>query len=275
VLSHVIEPVAAEMTQPLFRKWLMRAAGKRLRQSMRTFVQTSSIYDLRAARCEPGKSRVMVLAPHMDDEVLGCGGTIARHATAGSDITVVFLTDGRLAGRNDLRSKEIVSVREAEARRAAQILGVRTLAFLAAEDGRLRSDRLVAGRLREILGREPPEILYLPSFLEAHADHRAANGVLLAATRGSAVNFECRAYEVWTPLFPNCLVEIDTTVQLKRQALGCYRSQLAAVDYEHSALGLNAFRAMTPGSHGSRFAEAFYAQPLADYRRLCEAVGLF
>ena len=263
------------MTASLLRELLLRAAGQRMRQSLRTFVQTSSIYDLRTARCEPGKSKVTVLAPHMDDEVLGCGGTLARHAAAGSDITVVFLTDGRLGGRPDQSPQEIVSVRKAEAHRAAEILGVRTLAFLDAEDGRLRSDRIVASGLREILERDPPEILYLPSYLERHPDHRAANGVLLEATRGNALNFECRAYEVWTPLFPNCLVGIDATVQLKEQALGCYRSQLAVVDYQHSGLGLNAFRAMGLGSGGGRFAEAFHTQPLADYRRLCEAVGLF
>jgi LmbE family N-acetylglucosaminyl deacetylase len=263
------------MTPPLLRKLLLRAAGERLRQSLRTFAQTSSIYDLRAARSEPGKSRVAVLAPHMDDEVLGCGGTLARHAEAGSDITVIFLTDGCLAGRRDQQPEEIVSVRKAEARCAAQVLGIRTLTFLDAEDGRLRFDRLVASRVREALERDRPEILYLPSFLEGHADHRAASGVLLEATRGSGLSFECRAYEVWTPLFPNCLVSIDATVQLKQQALRCYRSQLAVVDYAHSGLGLNAFRAMGLGSDGGRFAEAFHAQPLADYRRLCEAVGLF
>jgi N-acetylglucosamine malate deacetylase 1 len=263
------------MTESLLRRLLLRAAGERMRRSLRTFVQTSSIYELRAARCEPGKSRVAVLAPHMDDEVLGCGGTIARHAAAGADITVIFLTDGRLAGRHAQHSEEIVTLRKAEARCAAQILGVRTLDFLDAEDGRLRSDSLVAARLRAILERQRPEILYLPSFLEAHADHRAANGVLLEATHHSVLSFECRAYEVWTPLFPNCLVSIDSTVQLKQQALGCYRSQLAVVDYEHSGLGLNAFRSMGLGSGGGRYAEAFYAAQLTDYRRLCEAVGLF
>jgi LmbE family N-acetylglucosaminyl deacetylase len=263
------------MTEALLRKLLMPVAARRMRRVLRTFLRASSIYDLPVSRCEPGKSKTIVLAPHMDDEVLGCGGTIARHAAAGSDIAVVFLTDGRLAGRHDQRPEEIVSVRKAEARCAAHILGIRTLIFLDAEDGRLRSDTLVASRLREVLERERPEILYLPSFLERHSDHRAANGVLLEATRGSAVSFECRAYEVWTPLFPNCLVGIDATIQLKKQALNCYRSQLAAVDYQHSGLGLNAFRAMGLGSPVGRFAEAFHAQQLADYRRLCDAIRLF
>jgi N-acetylglucosamine malate deacetylase 1 len=268
------------MTRSLLRTLLLKAAGQRMRQSLRAFVKAASLYDRPVSVCEPGKSKVVVLAPHMDDEVLGCGGTIARHVTAGSDVTVIFLTDGRhggagIASRNGYEPDphEIVDVRKAEARCAAQILGIRTLIFLDAEDSRLRSDRLVADRLREILERDLPDIVYLPFFLESHLDHRAANDVLLAATRGSALRFECRGYEVWTPLFPNCMISIDETIHLKRQALDCYQSQLAVTDYLHSSIGLNAYRAMGLGGRPGRFAEAFHTLELADYRRLYGAVG--
>jgi len=268
------------MTRSLLRTLLLKAAGRRMRQSLRAFVQASSPYDRPVLVCEPGKSKVVVLAPHMDDEVLGCGGTIARHVTAGSDVSVIFLTDGRyggagIAGRNghEPDPHEIVDVRKAEARCAAQILGIRTLIFLDAEDSRLRSDPLVADRLREILERDRPDIVYLPFFLEGHLDHRAANDVLLAATRGSGLRFECRGYEVWTPLVPNCMISIDETIDLKRQALGCYQSQLAVTDYLHSSIGLSAYRAMGLGSRSGRFAEAFHTLELADYRRLYGAVG--
>jgi len=216
----------------------------------------------------------------MDDEVLGCGGTIARHVIAGSEVTVIFLTDGRRGGGN-FQSKdgthtdpgEIVAVRKAEAQRAAQVLGIRDIAFLDAEDSRLRFDTLVAGRLREILQHTRPQILYLPFFLERHPDHRAASSVLLAATRGGGLHFECRGYEVWTPLFPNRLVRIDETLHLKQQALSCYESQLAVTDYMHSGIGLNAYRAMSFGDPATRFVEAFHALALEDYRRLCRSMG--
>jgi LmbE family N-acetylglucosaminyl deacetylase len=243
-----------------------------MRQTLRTFVRASSIYDLPVSLCEPEKAKVAVLAPHMDDEVLGCGGTIARHAMAGSEVLVIFLTDGRLGSRGNVSPDETVGIRKAEARCAAQILGVRTLAFLDAEDCRLRSDPLVAGRLREILERERPEIVYLPFFLEQHPDHRATTDVLLTATRGSALRFDCRGYEVGTPLFPNRLVRIDETIDLKERALSCYQSQLALVDYRHYGIGLNAFRAIGLRNHCGRFAEAFHALELADYRRLYGAV---
>jgi LmbE family N-acetylglucosaminyl deacetylase len=243
----------------------LRARLWRTAASLRKFVQGASIDNLTVAVCEPGKSRVVVLAPHMDDEVLGCGGTIARHVRAQSEVSVVFLTDGRHGGA--------VALRKSEARRAADVLGVRTIHFLDAEDSRLRHDSLVAGRLRATLEQERPEIVYLPFFLESHPDHRATNSVLFAATRGSTLRFECRGYEVWTPLFPNCIVRIDETLHLKRQAMECYASQLAVRDYLHCNLGLNAYRTMSlaAGTAG-QYAEVFHALPLRDYRRLHDAL---
>jgi LmbE family N-acetylglucosaminyl deacetylase len=164
-------------------------------------------------------------------------------------------------------------VRKAEARRAADVLGVRVLHFLDAEDSRLRHDSLVAGKLRKILEAERPEIVYLPFFLERHPDHLATNTVLFAATRDTALSFECRGYEVWSPLFPNCAVRIDATLDLKRRAMECYASQLAVSDYLHSSLGLNAYRSMSLAvSDGGRYVEAFHALHLTDYRRLHDAL---
>jgi len=232
--------------------------------SLRRWVQGASIFDLSVSVCEPDERKVVVLAPHMDDEVLGCGGTIARHIAAGSEVSVVYLTDGRYGGDP--------AVRKIEARRAGDILGVGAIHFLDAEDSRLSEDREVAGKLRVALERERPDIVYLPFFLENHADHRAANPVLFAATRGTSLSFECRGYEVWAPLFPNRAVCIDETVHLKRRAMDCYVSQNAVRDYLHSNLGLNAYRAMSLAvGANARYVEAFHALPLSEYRRLHEA----
>jgi LmbE family N-acetylglucosaminyl deacetylase len=255
--------------------------GRRRAQSLRTFMRNSSIFTQQTEVCEPGDGKIVVLAPHMDDETLGCGGTIARHVKAGAQVTVIFMTDGRYgagsyadmtAAERNRKLEEIIAVRKQEARRAAEILGVQSLMFLDAEDSRLSADRRVPMLLREILQREQPCCVYLPYFLDRHRDHRAANGVLLAAVAGTRLEFECRGYEVWTPLFPNCVVKIDVTIDSKRSALACYRSQLADTDYVHAAIGLNAHRSLALGGKAGLFAEAFHSLPLADYLRLYRAV---
>jgi len=268
------------MKQAVKKLLLHAAAGRRL-QRWRALLQNASRCDQAARICEPGGGKIAVLAPHMDDEVLGCGGTIVRHVRAGASVTVIFLTDGRHGSAANAalaeperadKQRELVAIRKEEARRAGKLLGVQTVLFLDAEDQRLHADTLAVERLRDALERQEPDLVYLPFFLERHVDHRAANDVFFAATSGTTLDFECRGYEVWTPLFPNCLVRIDEAIELKRSALACYQSQLADMDYLHSGIGLSAYRSAAMGSHAGRFAEAFHAQRLADYRRFHRAV---
>ncbi len=253
-------------------------------QSLDALMRASVVHNQRPTVRQPESGNIVVLAPHMDDEVLGCGGTIARHVQAGADVSVVFLTDGRYGSGADAsltelergrRQRELVEIRKQEAQRACDILGVRNIAFLDAEDGRLRSDSLVPERLRAILERERPHIVYLPFFLENHVDHCAASDVLIAASAGKSQDFECRCYEVWTPLFPNVVVEIDTTIELKKRALNCYTSQLACMDYVHTSIGLNAYRSSAVGGKTARFVEAFFSLSFTDYRRLRRSMSRF
>ena len=90
----------------------------------------------------------------------------------------------------------------------------------------------------------------------------------MEATEGIACTFDCCGYEVWTPLFPNRLVEINDVVGMKRQALQHYQSQLIENDYLHASLGLNAYRAIALSQKHGGFAEAFFVTPLNDYREL-------
>ena len=231
------------------------------------FVQRSLLHGQTALTLEPGSETVVVLAPHMDDEAIGCGGTIARHAAAGGNVTVVFLTDSRY-GSTLAAQQQLIATRKQESELANEILGVKRRVFLDADAAHLGTDALTAKRLQAILEEIRPSIVYLPFFLERHPDHRITSDVLIAATRDTALSFECRCYEVWTPLFPNRVVCIDATVELKKRAIGCYQSQLAHTDFLHIGLGLNAYRSSTMISNGCRFVEAFYALPLREYRQL-------
>jgi LmbE family N-acetylglucosaminyl deacetylase len=203
---------------------------------------------------------------------------------AGAEVSVIFLTDGRYGSNahsgmtepeRGRRQRELIDLRKQEAQQAAVVLGVEDVSFLDAEDGRLRADSTAPARLRSVLDRVRPQVLYLPFLLENHVDHCAATGLLMAATAGTDQEFECRCYEVWTPLFPNIVVEIDGVIELKKRALGCYRSQLAHMDYIHTGIALNAYRSSSVGCKTARFVEAFFALSLADYRRLYRATSRF
>ena len=260
------------VTQVLLKR-LARAARPYLKSS--GLLQVSGVYNRSALVWQPGSERVLVLAPHMDDETIGCGGTLALHAQRGARITVVFLTDGRkgssalnaLKGDDLERARaELVQRRRREAERALARLGIQHMVCLDAEDGALSASSWAAERLRPVLLEVRPQLVYVPFYLEEHADHRAASRVLLDAAQGTSLDFMCVGYEVWTPLFPNCLVRIDDTMAVKKAALSEYHSQLAETDYLHACVGLNAHRSAGLLDARGGYAEAFHISSLSAYR---------
>jgi LmbE family N-acetylglucosaminyl deacetylase len=239
-------------------------------------LRVAKIFNKSAIEWQPSGERVVVLAPHMDDEVIGCGGTLARHVACGSEVTVVFLTDGRLGGKDagaGAAASDIPAIRKREAQLALAELGITRSVFLDAEDGRLGTTPGLGEALRAALVAARPQIVYLPFFLEEHPDHRAVSVLLAEAVNGAGMSFRCHGYEVWTPLFPNCLVRIDATVEAKRRAISHYQSQLSEANYLHTALGLNAYRSSALADGECRFAEAFYAVPLPRYLELFRSYG--
>jgi N-acetylglucosamine malate deacetylase 1 len=258
-------------------KVLLKRFSRAARPYLQSYglLQVSGVYNRTALVWRPGAERVLVLAPHMDDETIGCGGSLALHARQGAHITVVFLTDGRLGAADigvmmgamrEQAQRELIARRRCEASAAIETLGVQKMVCLDVEDGTLQSSPDAAERLRAVLLEVRPELVYLPFWLEEHTDHRAASRVLLDAARGAGLDFRCVGYEVWTPLFPNCLVNIEATMPTKKAALAHYASQLQQGAYLHTSVGLNAYRAAGLLNPQGAYAEAFCAMSLEDYR---------
>ncbi len=187
---------------------------------------------------------VLVVAPHPDDETLGCGGTLCRHAQAGDRLAAVFLTSGEL-GLKHLPARKARFIREREAKRAARILGIKRLHFLRSRDWFVgESSRRLVRPLRAILRRVRPQVLYVPHPREWHPDHRAALALVRAALKSSGLaSPEVRCYEVWTPLPSHDQAEdITRFMPMKMRALRAHRSQLKEFNYERAVRALNAFR---------------------------------
>jgi LmbE family N-acetylglucosaminyl deacetylase len=206
---------------------------------------------------------VLVIAPHPDDEVIGCGGALCLHAARGDRLSAVFLTSGEL-GLKHLTRDEAWKTREAEARRAAKILGIESLTFLRLPDWCMGDDiARAAEALRPVLAREKPELIYLPHPDDGHPDHKATLPVLRAAfDGGGALTLSLRGYEIWTPLSTWDHAEnISSVMPRKLRALRAHRSQLGDYDYVRAVRGLNAFRGALAGK--CDYAEVFQTLSLA------------
>jgi N-acetylglucosamine malate deacetylase 1 len=192
---------------------------------------------------------VLVIAPHPDDETIGCGGAICLHVARGDRVVTVFLTSGEL-GLKDLPEDRAQVVREAEADAAAAVLGTASHSFLRLPDWCVGDDvGRVAAALSPVLNRERPERVYLPHPHDGHPDHRACLPILeLCCSRPGATRPALRCYEVWSPMAEFDEVEdISAVMDRKLRALACYRSQMAQYRYDRAAAGLNQYRGALAG----------------------------
>jgi len=206
-----------------------------------------------AASTFSGK-RVLVLAPHPDDEVFGCGGALADLLERGARVDVVLVTDGAASARNEEERGRIASARIAESQRALEALGGGTV-----HEGGI-PDRGAGDRLPEIeallarwLVEAAPDLVFAPSPVETHPDHRAVAVALFRVAARPASDAAARALDIATvaffelsqPFRPNFLVDITRLRAQKERAMDAFVSQAAARDYAGFATGLSAYRRMT------------------------------
>jgi N-acetylglucosamine malate deacetylase 1 len=204
---------------------------------------------------------VLVLAPHPDDETIGCGGALCLHHKQGDRIKAVFITDG--AGRRAPRRGKAgyIRLRQREARRASRVLGVDELEFWGYPDGRLRAARDLDERLAALLERERPAVVYRPLSNDPHPDHRRlAEGLKRAlARRASRPNVTDIGYEIWALAKKPALIDVTAVWPLKLKAIKQYKTQLLRYDYLQMASRLGSGRGMLLGM--DRYAEGYSARP--------------
>ena len=198
-----------------------------------------------------------MIGAHPDDEAVGCGGTLRRHALAGDELSAVFLTSGEGGGHGIDHPGE---TREREAREAAGILGIGDVQFWHEPDGRLRVRSGLVGRLAALILASRPSLIYVSHRLDDHPDHRAAHRLVRRAVVAADRRVEVRCYEIWTPLGQiDHLVDISEVIEDKLSAIRAYRSQCAVMCFDDAFAGLARYRGEMHSWPGGPYAEVFCA----------------
>jgi N-acetylglucosamine malate deacetylase 1 len=193
---------------------------------------------------EAAKS-VLVIAPHMDDEVIGCGGLIAQYHNKGASVTVLYLTDGAMRNLPQEDYSQICRDRRSESERAADILGVDRCLYLSVPERNLAAAALDPEPMRRAIEQCQPDIILVPSLQEHHPDHRVACQWLKLALAGQSYAPSVIYYEVWGSCSPNKLLVLDAASwRCKVQALDMYQTQLQSLDYQKLMTYLNETRGM-------------------------------
>lgn len=215
-----------------------------------------------------GVHRVLVVAAHPDDEVLGMGGTIALYALGGDPVRILCVSDGSSA---QYPGDEATRLRKnEEARSAAAVLGVEDYVHLDFPDMRLDSvphtelNRVIEGQLADFR----PGIVYVVH-PDVNRDHRAVFDSVAVATRPAPGQVVRRVLAYgplssveWTPALagsfaPNWFVDVGETLERKLAAFACYETEARPEPHPRNERGIRAHAAFFGAAAGCRYAEPF------------------
>ncbi|UOQ50281.1 PIG-L family deacetylase [Gracilibacillus caseinilyticus] len=176
---------------------------------------------------------VLVLAPHMDDETIGLGGTIKKHASEGADVHVALITDGSNSV-SSLSKEALTKKRIQEMQEVKKLLGIKDIIYMGLPDGNVRSTDHAQSKLIQIIKDVNPDLVYCTLFVDAHPDH-TETAILLANVipKLEDCQFDIRLYEIncaIPPSYINCVVDISETFADKKQAIDTFQSQAIAFD---------------------------------------------
>lgn len=197
----------------------------------------------------PPNGKVLVLSPHPGDDIMGCGGVLAKHQEQGDDIRIIYLCDGRSGTKRavtEIVRDELKKTRRAEAVSATASLGIQPgqLTFWSYRDGELPANKTTTKALTQVMTEYLPEIIYVPHFTDGDVDHVDTATLLVKSlgALGGQLPAEIWSYEINQPIQANRIIDINSSYNQKMNALRHQVSQLKCRAYDEAAAGLNRYR---------------------------------
>ena len=219
------------------------------------------------------KNRVLVIAAHPDDEVLGCGGTMVRHSAKGDEVWVLILGGGIMARNDgsDKEKKDSLVMLHKSAEEANKMLNVKKLIIKDFPDNKFDSVPLldIVQSIESVIREFKPNIIYTHHCADVNIDHRMVSEAVESAVRpmeNSFVNvvlaFEVPSSTEWnftkSNLFrPNVFVNVEDFVDKKIKALQNYNSEMREFPHPRSIEYISSLIKIRGGQSGMRAAESF------------------
>lgn len=213
---------------------------------------------------------ILIIAPHMDDEVLGCGGTIVKHVKNSDDVFVSFIAHRIYNHKFDKEKNEI---EKKQAEMAKKALGYKEAVFFELNDERLdASVQDIIIPLERYVLKIKPSIVYCPFQSDNNQDHRAVFDAARVVLRPIATPFVNSIYMYEVPsstdqspplpeniFLPNYYVDIAKYIDKKIKAFKCYETEKRAYPHPRSTEALNVLAKKRGTEIGFKYAEAFMA----------------
>ena len=212
--------------------------------------------------------KILIIAAHPDDEVLGMGGTIKKLSKAGNKIKVIFLSTGILA-RRPLNGQKKVKELRINAKSAAKVLGVNQVDFMDFPDNEmdLISNLQLTKTIENEIMNYKPSTVYMPTKYDVNVDHQAVYNATITATRPqknmfvqNVISFEIPSSTEWyfpSEFSPNLFIDITKEFKSKTNALKKYKNEIRKFPHPRSIDALEAIAKRWGSVSGFQYAEAF------------------
>jgi LmbE family N-acetylglucosaminyl deacetylase len=202
-------------------------------------------------------NKVLVISPHIDDDVIGCGGLLYKYYLLNIPVYVIYVTDGD-------------KIRREEGEKISNYLHYNQTLFLGCTVNHVGKHSELVDKFTNIIESVQPDIVLIPFLIDRHTDHVNTNKFFVEACRKSSHKlFIICGYEVWTPIIPNRIVDISAVIENKKHAIEICKSQFYGTDYTVLATSLNRYRGE---SHNIEYGEAYYCVPVNGYINLWEKI---
>ena len=220
------------------------------------------------------KNKILIVSAHPDDEVLGCGGTAAKHSLSGERVEQVFVSDGE-SSRDKFSKKnkqKTINSRLLASKKAAKILGIKNTTSINFPDNKLDSVPLleIIKEIEKKIFQFKPTIIYTHSDLDLNIDHQIVSRAVMTACR--PINnlsvkeiyfFEVLSSSEWghkskKSFMPNYFVDISKTINLKIKAFKFYKKEIKKYPHSRSIEGVKILSKYRGLMIGVKNAEAFF-----------------
>lgn len=217
--------------------------------------------------------KILVIAAHPDDEILGCGATIAKHINEKDEVYVMIMTPG-VDSRNKNKKEKIVdkNVLSKSVFQCHKFLGIKKTFLNKFPDNRMDKVNLlsIVKKIENVLNKVKPEIIYTHHYGDLNVDHQIVHRATVTACRPSPKNlvkkiytFEVVSSTEWQSnskeevFIPNYFVNIDTFIKKKIKALKYYKNEMRPFPHSRSLESIRALARWRGASVGLKAAEAF------------------
>lgn len=224
--------------------------------------------NLTPMKIEPTASRVLFISPHPDDDILSSGGTMIRLLENECDIKTLYLASGKCSKPTDQQSfnKQSREIIEKEAENIALKLGI-DVEFWRNDNHQIKIDEFSKQKLLTVIEKFKPDQIFLPFISDDHDDHRRAVHLFYETLKNRLNSIKCEiwAYQVYSTLYPNVVVDITNEIEKKLELIQLYESQMNSRDWGHFIKGLNAFNSRFIKTNKKNFVETFFVLPIKDF----------